>query len=222
MHLLIVEDEPIAAGELANDFNVYGHSSVVARDGRDALFIAEAERFDAIVLDLMLPLIDGIEFVRRLRNRNDQTPILMLTALGDLAHRVEGLETGADDYLVKPAAPSELNARLGAIVRRSAAYSGTEKLRVDNIELDVIRQSVRSDNRSVQLQPIEFRILRELMLHSGKVVTRSMLLEKVWGYHFEPGSNIVDLHIHKLRAHLRESGIVDPITTVRGAGYRVG
>jgi len=221
MHLLIVEDDAESAAGLVRDLAAFGHSTAIARDGRDAIFIVDDERFDAVILDRMLPLIDGVEVLKRLRNRPDHVPVLMLTALGDLVHRVEGLESGADDYLVKPAAPTELNARLHSIARRSTRSSTAGTLRVNDIELNIIRQTVRQGGQSLVLQPIEFRILRELMLHTGRVVTRAMLLETVWGYYFDPGSNIVDLHIHKLRAHLRHHGIVDLIKTVRGAGYCV-
>ncbi len=219
MHLLIVEDDALTASGLAHDLAQYGHSTVIARDGRDALFYVEDEHFDAIILDRMLPLLDGIEVLKRLRNRDERIPILMLTALGDLTHRVEGLDGGADDYLVKPAAIPELNARLRSIARRSTMPLAATTLKLNDIELDVLRQVVRQGDHSASLQQIEFRILRDLMLHAGKVVTRKMLLESVWGYHFDPGSNIVDLHIHKTRAKLRHHGIVDLIKTVRGIGY---
>lgn len=222
MHLLIVEDDSETAADIARDLASFGHSTAIARDGRDALSIAEDEHFDAIILDRLLPLIDGVEVLKRLRNRAEYIPMLMLSALGDLVHRVEGLESGVDDYLVKPAAPSELNARLHSIARRNARSTAPGNLCVGEVELDLTWQRVRYRGSSFAIQPVEFRILRELMIRAGKVVTRSMLLETVWGYYFEPGSNIVDLHVHKLRKRLREWGIDDFVVTVRGTGYSIG
>jgi two-component system OmpR family response regulator len=186
MKLLVVEDDVETAAALLRDLTNFGHSVVVARDGRDAIFFAGAENFDAVVLDRMLPLVDGVHVMKRLRNGANVVPILMLSALGDLAHRLEGLEGGADDYLVKPAEPAEINARLHALIRRSKN---------------------------------EFRILRELVANVGQVVTRTMLLEAVWGYHFDPESNIVDAHIHKLRQQLRSIGSENLISTIRRSGY---
>lgn len=221
MRLLIVEDDPETAAALARDLTGFGHSLAIARDGRDALFIANDEKFDAIVLDRMLPLVDGIDVVKRLRNQENFVPLLMLTALGDLAHRIEGLESGADDYLVKPVDPTELNARLNAIMRRYAGSIEPGMVRARGIEMSLLQQTVKYRGKLLNLKPIEFRILRELLINVGQIVTRSMLLETVWGYYFEPDSNIVEMHVHKLRAEMRVNGVSNLITTVRGSGYIV-
>lgn len=219
MNLLVVEDEVETAAALSRDLTNFGHSVVIARDGRDAIFFADSQDFDAVVLDRMLPLIDGVHVMKRLRNGANTVPILMLSALGDLVHRLEGLEGGADDYLVKPADPAEINARLHALLRRSKNEVVPQIVKFGALEIDLIGQSIRCGENLLRLKPTEFRILRELVANVGQVVTRTMLLESVWGYHFDPESNIVDTHIHKLRQQLRSIGSDNLISTVRRSGY---
>jgi two-component system OmpR family response regulator len=221
MNLLVVEDDVETAAALLRDLTNFGHSVDVAHDGLDAIFFAGSRDFDAIVLDRMLPLIDGLQVTKRLRNGANIVPILMLSALGDLAHRLEGLEGGADDYLVKPADPAEINARLQALLRRSKNEVAPQIVRFGSLEIDLMDQSVRCGESLLRLKPTEFRILRELIANVGQVVTRKMLLETVWGYHFEPESNIVEMHIHKLRQQLRYVSSENLISTVRGSGYMI-
>jgi two-component system OmpR family response regulator len=169
----------------------------------------------------MLPALDGVSIVRRLRAAEIQTPVVILTALGRINDRVEGLEAGADDYLVKPFAFSELAARVAAVGRRRPIQSQPTRLEYRGIEIDLLRREVRRDGATIVLQPREFRVLEELMNEGGKIVTRTMLLERVWNYHFDPQTNIVETHISHLRAKLNEGAKPDAIETVRGVGYRM-
>lgn len=221
MHVLVVEDDEETASYIARALGEFGHLVQVARDGRDALFEATGTPFDVIVLDRMLPILDGMSFLRRLRESAVMTPVLMLSTLGGLDDRVEGLEAGADDYLVKPFATVELNARLNALARRPAVLDDPGVLTVGDIELNLFQRQVRRAGRVVLLQPREFAILAELMRNADRVVTRTMLLERVWNYHFDPKTNIVESHVSRLRAKLNEGFDADAITTLRGAGYIV-
>lgn len=221
MHVLVVEDDEETAAYIARALGEFGHLVQVARDGRDALFEATGTPFDVIVLDRMLPVLDGISFLRRLRAESIMTPVLMLSALGGLDDRVEGLEAGADDYLVKPFAAIELNARLNALARRPAVLDDPGILNVGDLELNLFQRQVRRAGHVIQLQPREFAILAELMRNADRVVTRTMLLERVWDYHFDPKTNIVESHVSRLRTKLNEGFTDDVITTLRGAGYIV-
>ena len=221
MHVMVVEDDAETAAYIARALGEFGHLVQVARDGRDALFEATGTPFDVIVLDRMLPILDGMTFLRRLREASVMTPVLMLSTLGGLDDRVEGLEAGADDYLVKPFAAVELNARLNALARRPPVLDDPGVLRVGELELNLFQRQVRRAGRPVTLQPREFAILAELMRHHDRVVTRTMLLERVWDYHFDPRTNIVESHMSRLRAKLKLGFDTDPIATVRGAGYIV-
>ncbi len=221
MHVMVVEDDVETAAYIARALGEFGHLVQVARDGRDALFEATGTSFDAIVLDRMLPILDGMSFLRRLREAKVMTPVLILSTMGGLDDRVEGLEAGADDYLVKPFAAVELNARLHALARRPSVLDDPGVLSVGDLELNLFQRQVRRAGRVVLLQPREFAILAELMRHPDRIVTRTMLLERVWDYHFDPRTNIVESHVSRLRAKLNEGFDFDPITTVRGAGYIV-
>lgn len=221
MHVMVVEDDEETAAYIARALGEFGHLVQVARDGRDALFEATGTPFDVIVLDRMLPVLDGMSFLRRLRAEGVMTPVLMLSALGGLDDRVEGLEAGADDYLVKPFAAIELNARLNALARRPAVLDDPGILSVGDLELNLFQRQVRRAGRAVLLQPREFAILAELMRNADRVVTRTMLLERVWDYHFDPKTNIVESHVSRLRTKLNEGFADDAITTLRGAGYIV-
>jgi two-component system OmpR family response regulator len=223
MRILLVEDDPHTAGFIAKGLREDGHSVDHAGKGRDGLFLATTETYDAIVLDRMLPQVDGMTVLRTLRGASNRTPALLLTALGEVEHRVEGLRAGADDYLVKPFAYSELSARLDSLARRGTGGSGEPtRLRVDDLELDLLKREAARDGRSIELQPREFRLLEYLMRQAGRVVTRTMLLEAVWDYHFDPQTNVIDVHISRLRQKIDHGHATALLHTVRGAGYRLG
>lgn len=223
MRVLIVEDDPHTAGFIAKGLREDGHAVDHADNGKDGLFLATTEPFDAIVLDRMLPGLDGMTLLQTLRGAGNRVPVLLLTALGDIDHRVEGLRAGADDYLVKPFAYAELSARLDSIARRGQA-GGSEptRLRVADLELDLLSREARRGDKRIELQPREFRLLEYLMRQAERVVTRTMLLEAVWDYHFDPQTNVIDVHISRLRQKI-DQGFPRPLLhTVRGAGYRLG
>lgn len=222
MKLLLVEDDRETAGYLKRALSEAGHTVDHAARGRDGLLLAVGESYDVIVLDRMLPEIDGLAILRTLRASKVKTPVLLLTALGGIDDRVEGLEAGADDYLVKPFAFSELMARVHALARRPPTSEVTTVLRVADLELNLLRRSVTRGGVRIELQPREFQLLEYLMRHAGRVVTRTMLLESVWDFHFDPQTNIVDSHISRLRGKLDKGRSTALIHTVRGAGYRLG
>ena len=224
MRILLVEDDAHTAAFIAKGLREDGHAVDHAADGKQGLFLATTEPFDALVLDRMLPGLDGLTLLRTLRGAGNPVPILLLTALGDTDHRVEGLRAGADDYLVKPFAYAELSARLDGIVRRHRHEGGREptRLRAGDLELDLLAREALRDGRRIELQPREFRLLEYLVRHAGQVVTRTMLLEAVWDYHFDPQTNVIDVHISRLRQKI-DHGFARPLLhTVRGAGYRLG
>lgn len=190
-------------------------------DGRDGLFHATDGGFDAVVVDRMLPGLDGLALVKALRAAGNTTPVLMLTAVSGIADRVEGLEGGADDYLVKPFAFTELAARIHALGRRPSAAAEPARLIAGDIELDLHRRTVSRAGRRIALQPREFTLLAELMRHPGRIMTRTMLLERVWDFDFDPKTNIVETHLSRLRSKLNAGFDSDPIETVRGAGYLI-
>ncbi|MBZ0087879.1 MAG: response regulator transcription factor [Thermomonas sp.] len=223
MRILLIEDDAQTAAFIAKGLHEDGHAVDHAPDGKQGLFLASTERFDVIVLDRMLPGLDGLAVLRTLRGAGNRTPVLLLTALGDVDHRVEGLRAGADDYLVKPFAFSELSARIDGIVRRTRSDDdGTPiRLHCGSLELDLLAREARREGRRIELQPREFQLLEYLMRHAGQVVTRTMLLEAVWDYHFDPQTNVIDVHISRLRQKI-DQGFTRPLLhTVRGAGYRL-
>jgi len=221
MRILIIEDDAETRAFVARGLGEAGHHVATAADGRDGLFQATEGGFDAIVVDRMLPGIDGLALVRMLRAGGTVTPILMLTAMGGIEDRVEGLDGGADDYLVKPFAFSELAARLNALGRRPVAQAEPRKLAVADIELDLERRTVRRGGRKVVLPPREFALLAELMGNPRRVMTRTMLLERVWDFDFDPKTNIVETHLSRLRSKLNAGFEEDAIETIRGAGYMI-
>jgi two-component system OmpR family response regulator len=190
-----------------------------AGDGKEGLFLALEESYDAIVVDRMLPGLDGLSVVQSLRAAQDRTPVLILSALGEVEDRVEGLRKGGDDYLTKPFAFSELLARLEALVRRGDAEAVATKLQVADLEMDLLARTVKRGGVTIDLQPREFQLLEYLMRHSGQVVTRTMLLEKVWDYHFDPQTNVIDVHVSRLRRKIDRDFDPSLLHTVRGAGY---
>lgn len=223
MKILVAEDERETREYIVNGLAEAGHVVSSVANGPDALFQASQDIFDAIVLDRMLPGLDGLSLLRMLRAGGIRTPVLLLTSMGRIADRVEGLDSGADDYLVKPFAFSELQARLHVIVRRpsNAAHAADSVLKVLDIELDTRRRTVRRAGRRIELQPREVLMLEELMRNADKVMTKTMLLERIWEFDFDPRTNIVETHISRLRAKLNAGFDVDAIVTVRGAGYTI-
>ncbi|MBS0360281.1 MAG: response regulator transcription factor [Proteobacteria bacterium] len=219
MKLLIVEDDREAAGYLKRALSEAGHAVDFATDGRDGLLLAAGEPYDVIVLDRMLPQVDGLAILRTIRASGVKTPVLLLTALGGIDDRVEGLEAGADDYLVKPFAFAELLARVNALARRPPTQELRTELAIADLKLDLLKRTVTRGGRRIELQPREFQILEYLMRHAGRVVTRTMLLESVWDFHFDPKTNIVETHMSRLRGKVDRGQGRELIHTVRGAGY---
>ena len=221
MRILLAEDDIETAEFVARGLDELGHNVVCANSGVDALHLVTTEPFDLILLDRMLPAMDGVAVLRRLRAAKIELPVLILTALGRIEDRVEGLEAGADDYLVKPFAFSELAARVNALARRGPINAPLTRLECGGLSIDLLRREVRRDGKLVTLQPREFRLLEELLRNAEKAVTRTMLLERVWGFHFDPQTNIVETHISRLRAKINDGNKPDLIETLRGVGYRL-
>ena len=223
MRILVIEDDKDVASFIRNGLTQAGCNVDHAANGKDGLFLATTEKYDALVVDRMLPGVDGLTVIRTLRASANSTPVLILSALGEVDDRVKGLKAGGDDYLVKPFAFSELLARLEALARRakSGSDSAPTTLRAGDLEMDLLRREVRRADKAIDLQPREFQLLEFLLRHAGQVVTRTMLLEGVWDYHFDPQTNVIDVHISRLRSKI-DKGFDRPLLhTVRGAGYRL-
>jgi two-component system, OmpR family, response regulator len=223
VRILVIEDDKDVASFIRNGLVQAGCNVDHAGNGRDGLFLATTENYDALVVDRMLPGIDGLTVIRTLRASSNTTPVLILSALGEVDDRVKGLKAGGDDYLVKPFAFSELLARLEALARRSksSAEAPATTRKCADLEMDLLRREVRRAGKPIDLQPREFQLLEFLMRHAGQVVTRTMLLEGVWDYHFDPQTNVIDVHISRLRSKI-DKGFERPLLhTVRGAGYRL-
>lgn len=221
LHLLLVEDDAALVAMLGDELRRLGHAVTVATDGRAAIEAVARDRFDAMVLDLMLPQVDGMSVLRRIRQDDMGLPVIVLTALGRPVEKVEGLDAGADDYVVKPVTAAEINARINAIRRGHQPAREGDTLRAGGIVVSPARFRAWRDGVAVDLSKIEFNLLLELVRNRDSIVTRAMLLDKVWGYDFEPGTNLVEVHIRRLRAKLMAQGGGDPISTVRGVGYRL-
>jgi two-component system OmpR family response regulator len=220
MNILIVEDDEDSAAFLAQGIAARGHEASLARNGRDGLLMATGEaHYDVVVVDRMLPELDGLSLVKAMRSAGVSTPALFLTNLSGIDDRVEGLEAGGDDYLVKPFAFTELMARLTALARRPVLGAEPTILNVLDLEMDLIRRTVRRGGQPIDLQPREFQLLEFLMRSEGRILTRTMLLEKVWDFHFDTRTNIVETHISRLRAKVDRGQAVPLIHTLRGAGY---
>ena len=220
MRILLVEHDKDVAGFVLKGLREAGHVVEHAANGRDGLFLAASENFDAIILDRMLPGgIDGIRLLETLRAQNNQTPVLFLSALAQVDERVRGLKAGGDDYLTKPFAFAELLARVEALTRRSKGEGPQTRVVVADLEMDLLSRTVRRAGQKIDLQPREFRLLEYLMRHAGQVVTRTMLLEGVWDYHFDPQTNVIDVHVSRLRQKVDKPFGTALIHTVRNAGY---
>lgn len=216
MRILVVEDDREAGAYLLRGLSESGHRVALVEQGRDGLERATRESFDAVIIDRMLPGLDGLSIVAALRAGHNQTPVLVVSALGDVEDRVKGLRAGCDDYLAKPFAFVELLARLEALSRRSTAET---RLTVGDLAMDLLARTVTRAGRPIDLLPREFRLLEYLMRHAGHIVTRTMLLEKVWDHHFDPQTNVIDVHVSRLRQKLDKGFAAPLLHTVRGAGY---
>lgn len=219
MRILLIEDDNETSEFVSRGLREAGNQVEATRDGRDGLFQATAGGFDLIIVDRMLPGLDGLSLVRAARAAGVDAPVIFLTAMGLVEDRVTGLESGADDYLVKPFSFAELNARVNAIGRRPALRDEQPVLSIADLKVDRLRRIVRRGDTEIDLQPREFEILELLLLNSGRIVTRTMLLEQIWHFHFDPGTNIVETHISRIRSKLDRGGDPPLIHTVRGAGY---
>ncbi len=218
--ILVVEDDAQLNALLVRQLGALGYAVETVVDGRAALAALGQSRFDAVLLDRMLPAVEGVEVLRRIRAEGVETPVILLTALGLTQERVEGLEAGADDYIVKPFEVDELHARIRAVLRRrSAPVTDTATLTAGDVTVSVLRHRVTRAGKPIELQKTELKLLAELVREAGSVLSRKMLIERVWGYDFVPTTNIVDVHILKLRQRLDMPGLPDPIATVRGVGY---
>ena len=221
MRILIVEDDREAAEAMERGLAEAGFACVRAADGVEGLDAARADAFDVMIVDRMMPRMDGVALVENLRREGNATPVLFLSALGEVGDRVTGLQAGGDDYLVKPYAFAELIARVEALARRRETGSVQTLLRVGDLEMDLIARAVRRQGKDIDLQPREFQLLEFLMRHAGQSVTRTMLLEKVWEYHFDPQTNVIDVHVSRLRSKIDKGFDRAMLQTVRGAGYRL-
>ncbi|MGH8132651.1 MAG: winged helix-turn-helix domain-containing protein [Steroidobacteraceae bacterium] len=219
MKILLIEDDQETAGYVARGLREHGHVVDHTANGRDGLFLAGGGEHDILIVDRMLPAIEGLGLVRTLRDAGVKTPVLFLTALGGVGDRVRGLDAGGDDYLVKPFAFAELLARVNALARRPPLSDVQTTLRVGDLEMDLLKRTLTRAGRRIELQPREFQLLEYLMRNAERVVTRTMLLEAIWDFHFDPKTNIVETHMSRLRGKLAQEGGPELIHTVRGAGY---
>ena len=219
MHILLIEDDKGTSAYIIKNLIGHGHHVDHATDGKQGQQLAKDQKYDVLIVDRMLPEQDGLTLVRHLRASQNMTPVLVLSALADVNDRVAGLRAGADDYLIKPFAFAELLARLDALTRRSDSDAGSTMLRVGPLELDLLAREVTRDNKVIELLPREFRLLEYLMRHADQVITRTMLLENVWDYNFDPQTNIIDVHISRLRSKIDKGFDTPMLHTIRGAGY---
>ncbi len=221
MRVLVIEDDRETAQFLQKALKESGHSADIAEDGEAGLSLAEEGSYDVLIVDRMLPRLDGLSVIKELRSKGLRTPVLILSALGDVDDRVKGLRAGSDDYLTKPYAYSELLARVEALARRPVPEEQETRYIVGDLVLDRLSHRVIRDGETIQLQPREYRLLEYLMKHAGQVVTRTMLLEHVWDYHFDPQTNVIDVHVSRLRAKIDKNFDKPLLHTVRGAGYTI-
>ncbi len=221
MRALVIEDDKDVAGYIAKGLKQEGHAVDTAANGRDGLFLATTEHYDVMIIDRMLPELDGLTIIKTIRGAGNATPVLILSALGEVDDRVKGLRSGGDDYLVKPFAFAELLARIEVLARRqgSGAGAAVTRLTASDLELDLLGRKVTRGGKAIDLQSREFRLLEYMLRHKGQVVTRTMLLENVWDYHFDPQTNVIDVHISRLRGKVDKGFKTSLIRTIRGAGY---
>jgi two-component system OmpR family response regulator len=219
MRILVVEDDHQTLSYVAKALEQSGHVVETATNGRDGIFMATDAAYDVMIVDRLLPVMDGISIVKAIRGAGIATPVLFVTTMGDVEDRVEGLDAGGDDYLVKPFAFSELRARVDALGRRPPTSKNTGNLLVGDLEIDIIRRVAKRNGKAIDLQPLEFRLLEYLMNNAGRVVTHTMLLERVWGYHFDPKTKVVEANVSRLRAKLDRPFDEPMLRTIRGAGY---
>jgi two-component system OmpR family response regulator len=221
MRVLVIEDDRETAQFLQKSLKESGHSADLAGDGETGHAMAQEGGYDILIVDRMLPRLDGLSVVKALRSEGLRTPVLILSALGDVDDRVKGLRAGGDDYLTKPYAYSELLARIEALARRAVPEEQETRYAVGDLVLDRLSHRVTRGGEAIQLQPREYRLLEYLMKHAGQVVTRTMLLENVWDYHFDPQTNVIDVHVSRLRAKIDKAFDKPLLHTVRGAGYMI-
>lgn len=221
MKVLLVEDDNKTSAYIKKGLQEHGHVVELATTGNDGLFLAGGRPYDVMIVDRMLPGLDGLSMVKMIRAGGVKTPVLFLTTMAGIGDRVQGLEAGGDDYLVKPFAFAELLARLNALTRRPPLNPVETVLRAADLEMDLISRRVTRAGKKIELKPREFRLLEYLMRHADQVVTRTMLLEDVWDFHFDPKTNIVETHISRLRAKIDRGFKRELIETVRGSGYRL-
>ncbi|OYX36730.1 MAG: DNA-binding response regulator [Caulobacterales bacterium 32-69-10] len=222
MKLLLIEDDRSTAGYIQQGLAELGHSCDWTENGLDGLSAALTNPYEAVILDRNLPLLDGLAVLHALRSQGNSTPVLILSALGQVDDRIKGLTAGGDDYLAKPFSFQELMARLAAITRRGATgHTPATSLQVGSLELNLLSRSATRGERRIELLNKEFQLLEYFMRHAGQVVTRTMLLEAAWDFSFDPGTNVVDVHVSRLRAKLEHDGEAPLLHTVRGAGYRL-
>ena len=219
--ILTIEDDETTAREILDELRQHGFEVDWANDGHDGLNMALNGHYDLITMDRMLPSMDGLTIVSTLRGKQIDTPILMISALSDVDERVDGLRAGGDDYLVKPFASEEMAARVEVLLKRRNRTERQTKLRVADLELDLVARQAHRNGKVLDLLPTEFRLLEYLMRNSDQIITRTMLFESVWGYHFDPGTNIIDVHIGRLRRKVDDAALLPLIHTVRGTGYRL-
>ena len=222
MRILVIEDDSTVSQYIFSGLQSSGHDVTIANEGLKGLSVATKEKFDAMVVDRMLPGMDGLTLIETIRKAGNSTPVLILSALSDVDDKVQGLKAGGDDYLTKPFAFLELLARIEALVRRSSIQEDTTSLQVDDLYIDLISRKVLRQDLEVKLKPREFQLLEYMMRNKGQIVTRAMLLQAVWNYHFDPQTNVIDVHISRLRQKIDKDFSVSLIHTVRGVGYVLG
>ncbi len=219
MRILVIEDEKTVANYIAKGLKEAGHNVDCSYDGKDGLFMATTENYDVLIVDRMLPELDGLKVIKTLRATNNNTPALILSAMGEVDDRVTGLKSGGDDYLVKPFAFSELLARLEILGRRETAAKQATELKAGDLTLNLLSRKVYRDGKEINLKSREFSLLKHMLTHKGRVVTRTMLLEAVWDYNFDPQTNVIDVHVSRLRNKIDKGFQEQLIKTIRGAGY---
>ena len=222
MRILVIEDDLTVSQYILSGLQSSGHNVTIANEGLKGLSVATKEKFDAMVVDRMLPGMDGLTLIETIRKAGNATPVLILSALSDVDDKVQGLKAGGDDYLTKPFAFLELLARIEALVRRSSIQEDTTSLQVDDLYIDLISRKVLRQDLEIKLKPREFQLLEYMMRNKGQIVTRAMLLQAVWNYHFDPQTNVIDVHISRLRQKIDKDFSVSLIHTVRGVGYVLG